>query len=263
MTARSLSALRDAYDQQVRRNTAADGSGGFAQSGPDFVRWVANEGLGWSEISWSDLDASRVDECIETHIRYYQERGQSFVWRVYDYDQPGDLGVRLLAAGFSHAENSAVLVAESESLVESPPLAEGVEIVPVTDQSGIEELISTHEAVFGHDHDDLRRSLSARFLRAPRETEMYVAMASGLAISAARVEFLPDREFAALWGGGTLPEWRGRGIYRALVSIRAQSARARGYRYVFVLASDQSQPILDRLGFRSIASVSTYRWAPS
>ena len=47
-------------------------------------------------------------------------------------------------------------------------------------------------------------------------------------ISAGRVEFHHGTDFASLWGGGTLPAWRGRGVFRSLVAHRAALAAARG-----------------------------------
>jgi GNAT superfamily N-acetyltransferase len=46
------------------------------------------------------------------------------------------------------------------------------------------------------------------------------------------------RGFARLLGGSTLPQWRGRGIYRALVAVRAQRGAARGVKYLQVEASE-------------------------
>lgn len=40
-------------------------------------------------------------------------------------------------------------------------------------------------------------------------------------VSAAWLVIIPGTEFAALWGGSTLAEWRRKGIYRALVARRA------------------------------------------
>jgi GNAT superfamily N-acetyltransferase len=65
-----------------------------------------------------------------------------------------------------------------------------------------------------------------------------------------------------MWGGGTLPAWRGRGIYRALVAYRAGLAAARGYRYLQVDASPDSRPILERLGFVRLARTTPYIWEP-
>jgi len=74
--------------------------------------------------------------------------------------------------------------------------------------------------------------------------------------------FRPGTDFAGLWGGSTLPAWRGRGIYRAMVAARAQRAAARGVRYLQVDASDDSAPILRRLGFRAVTTTTPYVWAP-
>ena len=63
------------------------------------------------------------------------------------------------------------------------------------------------------------------------------------------VRFPSGTDFATLWGGATLPEWRGQGIYRALVAQRTRLAAERGRRYMEVDASDDSRPILERLGF--------------
>jgi ribosomal protein S18 acetylase RimI-like enzyme len=224
---------------------------------------VANAGLGWSEISWSGLNESSAHKAIDAQIRFFEERRQSFVWRVYDYDRPDDLDARLLAAGFTQSGRSAVMVAPAASLIDAESLPEGTTIQQVSDEAGVDLLIKTHEDVFGHSHQDLRRSILARLESAPFESEMFVVIADGLPVSAARVEFLPNRDFATLWGGGTLPEWRGRGIYKALVSTRAQRAQARQYKYLVVLASDQSRPILQNLGFAVTSEVSTFSWEPS
>jgi GNAT superfamily N-acetyltransferase len=76
------------------------------------------------------------------------------------------------------------------------------------------------------------------------------------------VRFPSGTEFATLWGGATLPAWRGRGIYRALVRQRAQLAAERGRRYLEVDASADSRPILERLGFRAVTQTRPYVWSP-
>lgn len=75
-----------------------------------------------------------------------------------------------------------------------------------------------------------------------------VCRVDGVAASGGRIDFYPS-EFAGLHGGATLPEYRGRGLYRATVAARARLARERGYRWLFVDALPTSRPILERLGF--------------
>jgi GNAT superfamily N-acetyltransferase len=254
----STTELRDLYDEQVRRNITPDNSGSTVDYGETFVRWSAANGVGWSEVFWTSLDETTADEAIAAHIEFYRSRVPSFMWTVHDYDLPRDLGARLLKAGFVEASASTVMIAESSRIAENPVLPAGTELVHIHDAAGVDLLIAVHESVFAHDQQDLRRSLLRRLDVAPQEIDMFVVMAEGVPISSSRIEYLPASDFAPLWGGSTEPQWRGKGIYRAQVSRRAQLASERGYRYLMVLASENSRPILTGLGFEAISHVTRY-----
>lgn len=73
------------------------------------------------------------------------------------------------------------------------------------------------------------------------------------------MEFHLGTEFASIWGGGTLPAWRGRGLFRTLVARRAALASANGFRYLQVDATPASRPILARLGFVELAITTPFR----
>jgi GNAT superfamily N-acetyltransferase len=81
-------------------------------------------------------------------------------------------------------------------------------------------------------------------------------------VSAGWIVYKPGTDFAGIWGGSTLRSWRGRGIYRALVARRAQLAVGHGYRFLQVDASDDSRPILQRLGFVAVTTTTPYVWTP-
>ena len=98
---------------------------------------------------------------------------------------------------------------------------------------------------------------------APDRTSMVLAMPGMSRCAPPGWSSPAGTEFAGLWGGGTLPAWRGRGIYRALVGYRAGLAARRGYRYLTVDASADSEPILRRLGFRCLARTTPWQWAPA
>jgi GNAT superfamily N-acetyltransferase len=259
------------YDAQVRRGTEPDGSGAVAERAGPVVRWKTAGGGGWSGIAWSDLDSGTADETIADQVGFFRDRGEEFEWKLYSYDRPADLGERLLAAGFTSEDEEAVMIAEAAGAAElaggSPDpagrgLPAGVRLVPVTDEAGVGRMIEVHDRVFGTDHSQLRASLIAQLAGSPQSTAMIVAMAGDEPVSSARIDFYPGTEFAGLFGGGTLPQWRGRGIYRALVAYRARLAAARGYRYLQVDASVESRPILERLGFACLAMTTPYTWSP-
>lgn len=133
-----------------------------------------------------------------------------------------------------------------------------MELLAVVDEPGVEALVSVHDQVFGGDHSAIGSSLLAGLARLPRTSAAVVALAGRTPIAAGRVEFHRGTDFASLWGGGTLPAWRGRGVFRSLVAQRATEASARGFRYLQVDASTDSRPILQRLGFVELATTTPF-----
>jgi GNAT superfamily N-acetyltransferase len=263
-----LAGVIAAFDAQVRRNVRPDGSGGLIQADRHVVRRVAADGRGWSGIAWSQLDAANADAVIAAQVDFFRGRGETFEWKLYDYDQPPDLAQRLRAAGFRPEEDEALMfapvsqVAEGGHIPTGVRLPAGLRLLPVEDEAGVGLLIDVHERVFGTDGSRLRQSLAAQLRSSPGTMAMVVVMAGDEPVCSARIEFPPGADFAGLWGGGTVPAWRGRGIYRALVAYRAQLAAARGYRYLQVDASPDSEPILARLGFTRLARTTPYVWDP-
>lgn len=61
-------------------------------------------------------------------------------------------------------------------------------------------------------------------------------------------------------GGATRPEWRGRGIYRALTAARARSALALGKRLMHSDSTEFSRPILERAGLVKVSATTPYMW---
>jgi GNAT superfamily N-acetyltransferase len=96
----------------------------------------------------------------------------------------------------------------------------------------------------------------------PEDVVLLVAEAGGQVVLTARANLFAGSEFATLWAGSTRAEWRGRGIYRASVAYRARLAAQRGFKYLQVDASDDSRPILERLGFTTVSSTTPYVWSP-
>jgi GNAT superfamily N-acetyltransferase len=255
------------FDAQVRRRTGPDGSGALGERVGPVVRWTAAGGPGWSGIAWSDLDAGTADGVIADQVTFFRGRAERFEWKLYSYDQPSDLGKRLLAAGFVREDAESLMLADAAEIAGSGGadvvLPDGVRLVPVTDEADIGLVIEVHDRVFGPGDSQLRRSLIAQLRNSPDVSAMVVAMAGDQPVCSARIESCDGTDFAGLWGGGTLPQWRGRGIYRALVAYRARLAGARGYRYLQVDASPASRPILERLGFACVALTTPYTWSPS
>jgi GNAT superfamily N-acetyltransferase len=254
--------MRAAFDAQIRRNTQAGEPGAVAEADAGVLRWLA-PGTRTSSITWSELTSDTADAVIAAQVRYFAARGTPVEWKLYDYDQPADLARRLLAAGFVADDEELMLVAETAVVDSRVRLPDGVRLDLVTDQAGLEAVMAVHDLAFtGHPSPGLGERLATQLREAPELVQMIVARAGDKPVSAARVEFIPGTDFAGLWGGGTVPAWRGRGIFRALVAHRVALAAARGYRYVQVDALPASRPIMQRLGFQPVAATTPFVWAP-
>ena len=246
-------AVLAAFDEQIRRHPEPDAPGRTIEQDDHVVRCMPVVD-GWGGVTWSDLDPASADAVIAAQVSRFATLSRPWEWKQYSYDQPADLSDRLLAAGFRPEPTEALLVAEIADLTLDVPIPPGIELQAVADQQGVEALVRVHDEVFGGDHSAIGRTLLAALGRQPSTTEAVVAMAGRAPVAAGRVDFHPGTEFASLWGGGTLPAWRGRGVFRSLVAHRAALAAARGFRYLQVDASPDSRPILRRLGFVELAT---------
>jgi ribosomal protein S18 acetylase RimI-like enzyme len=252
-----------AFNQQVRQGTWPDGTGAVFEVDAHVVRRICKPGLGGSGVLWTSLDASSADEVIAEQVEFFRARGEEFEWKLYSYDEPGDLADRLTAAGFVPEEPESLMIAEIADALKSAELPAGVTLERATDEAGVDRLARVQKLVFGKQDPEQRASLLTQLAGAPETTDIVIAMAGDEPVSAARTEFLPGTQFAGLWGGGTLPQWRKRGLYRALVRTRADLAAERGYSYLQVDASEDSRPILERIGFERLAITTPYIWSPS
>ncbi|MFE9097418.1 GNAT family N-acetyltransferase [Streptomyces sp. NPDC007264] len=245
------------YDRDMREGARPDGPGARVERHHGVVRQVGSP-HGWSGVVWSDLDETTADTAIAEQVRYFAGLGLEFEWKLYGHDLPVDLGKRLRAAGFTPEPEETLMVAEVADLPLESDVPDGVRLLPVTDPAGVDLVADVHEKAFGTDGTRLRHQLLAQLAGDREDVVAIVALAGDEPVSAARLELVPGTRFAGLWGGGTVPGWRGRGVYRALVAHRARVAADRGYRYVQVDATGQSRPILARLGFEPLTTTTPY-----
>ncbi|MEW1905917.1 GNAT family N-acetyltransferase [Streptomyces sp. NPDC086147] len=260
--ARDPRELLDLYDRQLRREARPDGPGSRVERVGAVVRQTG-PAHAWNGVLWSGLDAgdtAGADAAVAAQIAHYRTAGLPFEWKLYGHDAPADLGDRLRAAGFTAGEPETLMAAEAAALPRDVPLPEGVELRAVTDEAGVGQVVEVHARAFGTDSAPIGRQLLDHLAVAPDAVAAVVAVADGEPVSAARLELHPGTDFAGLWGGGTVEGWRGRGLYRALVSHRARVAADRGHRYVQVDAAPTSRPILRRLGFLELTTTTPYTY---
>lgn len=259
-----VGALLAAYDLQLRGVLPVSLPAGVAveRDGP-LLRFAGSKGGGF--IDYRDLgglDGADLDELIARQVHVFAERGEEFEWKLHAHDLPTDLAQRLLAAGFVPGELETVVIAPVAGVAGDTQPPDGVTLREVVARADLDRIAALEAGIWKEDRGWLADSLEVEHRADPDALTIVVAEAGGAVVCAGWVRFVRGAEFATLWGGGTLPAWRGRGIYRALVAYRANLAAARGFRYLQVDASDESRPILERLGFVAVTTTTPYVWSP-
>jgi GNAT superfamily N-acetyltransferase len=198
-----------------------------------------------------------VERLVDEVRAWFADRGRrQFSWVIGDSATPRDLRERLLRRG-AHPDAGEPVYA-GMVLDEPPPKVEGFEVRPVMT---FEEFAAARElswAVIGGMSEEEREVARDGLGGAWEEYQqvdvvVFASFVDGRPVACGGVNF--TQYGALLAGAGTHPEYRGRGCYRALVRARWDAAVARGTPLLAAQAGKMSRPILERLGFRQIATV--------
>jgi GNAT superfamily N-acetyltransferase len=251
------SEILEAYDRELRIELEIPGA--RREALPGLVRYL-RPAPAMNYISYSQLDEAVLDRVIEEQIAFFSPMDQPFSWHVHAHDKPEGLKERLLLHGFGDDEDPDAVM--GLNLAEASPDL----LKPVTStvrrlhrREQLEDVAKVEARVWGGDFDWLVERLGPH-LEIPDYLSVYVAYAGGRAAAAGWVYFYPSSQFAALYGGATLAELRGRGLYTAILSARLQEALRRDYRYLVTGASPMSRPILEKNGFQLLTLAYAHEW---
>jgi len=200
---------------------------------------------GLNEVSFARLADGEVDAVIDATIAQYRDLGCKFVWRVGPDSTPVDLPERLARRGLVHGVACGMARSTDMELVDDARIT----IEPV-DRSNVDLYTRTMAAGWAMDSGPLA-AVNEQVVRHGAPHHLFLARFDGEpAATAGSVVFARS---VYLLGGVTLDEFRGRGLYRALVATRLQHARARGVLLATSHArAETSAPILERLGFETL-----------
>jgi len=243
----SIEDIRALYDLRIRQEPTYPGS--RLERGIHTVRLIEGD-RGW--VSWSDLEGADVDLTIDIEIERFRELGvlSKLEWKLYGRDKPSNLRERLVAHGFEPKDPAdAILVLDLAELPDELRRTEGYDLRRLEGRAGLDAMRSVISEVWPEEADDTIRFVEESLAADPHGQSLWIAFADGRPVAEGRVEFA-CREFAGIWGGATLPAYRKRGIYTALVAARAAEAIERGCRFLTIDASPMSRPILEKRGFR-------------
>ena len=224
---------------------------------------LAVPGLRRSCVNWSDLDESRADDAIAGQVDYFRRRGEVFEWQLLGYDQPADLGHAARPGRFrARRGGSAAVRRDGRACRRTCRRPDGIRLVEVRDAAGVEAATATQEDLVPGSPRRARHVSRMLAGLADDRVALVLALAGDEPVCSAVVAFGPGPDFAGLYTAATRTDWRGRGIYRAIVAYRVRLAAARGFRYLRVETTTMSLPILRGLGFEPVTATTTYVWTP-
>ena len=251
-----------AYDDHLRTDAEISSALEVARHGP-LLLMVIPGGRGF--VTYRDLAGARAETIagwVAETLAHYQRRPEigRVEWKTRGHDKAPGLHDALLKHGFVPDEPEASMIGEANLLNVDPPLPAGVSLRLVTSEAGVRAMSAMQELAFGNTVSENRADALLRRLTLHDGMELWVAEIAEQVVGAGRLEPVPGTEFAGIWGGAVLGQGRGRGIYRALTSVRARSALKMGKTLIHSDSTGYSRPILERAGLVQISTTTPYRW---
>ena len=225
----------------------------------DVVRFI-RKAPGMNFVSFTFADGAKLEHAVHHEVEYLVPLKQPFTWKVYDHDFLPNIRQTLLANGFTGDNNpAAVMVLDVNQASASRFEAANADIHRITDRNGLKDVVHVLDGVYGG-HNAWVYERMGMHLQIPGYLSMYAAYVDGQPASIAWTYF-PGRNFATLFGGTTLAEYRNRGLYTSLLHLRIKEIRERGYPFAVVEAGPMSKPIVAKHGFQHLTTVYDYEWA--
>ena len=261
MTADAATLLA-AYDAELRTDAETPSATSVTRLGP--LRLVTFAG-GRGFVTYPRLegvDAPTLRDWVARTLDHYvaDDEIDRVEWKTRGHDDAPGLHDALVEHGFERQEPESIMVGETRLLAVDVPLPAGVSLRVVTDESDVRAMCVMQDEAFGDAVSERIAEALLRRLELRDGMELWVAEAEGEMVAAGRLEPVAGTRFAGLWGGATLPRWRGRGIYRALTAARARSALVAGYPLVNSDSTEYSRPILERSGLVAVSTTTPYHW---
>lgn len=258
----NTSSLLAVYDAQLRTDAETQDATSTTCHGP--LR-LAVLGGGRGFVTYRDLGGADVDgirRLVREALDHYRADADinEVEWKTRAHDDAPGLHEALVDEGFNPDESESIMIGEAQALAVEVSLPDGVRLRRVTNEGDVSAMSAMQSDVFGGpDPDPMTRALMRR-ISLDDGMELWVAEADGRVVSAGRLEPVSGTDFAGIWGGATVEEWRGRGIYRALTAARARSALTVGKKFMNSDSTEFSRPILERSGLMKVSTTTPYVW---
>ena len=215
---------------------------------------------GPNHVAWIRCAPDGVADLVHEVRQTFADRGLRFVWILDPDVEPPDLADRLREFGVRpdpHDEKASAMILAADAPLEEP-MVRGLEI-----RDALESYESFQEAEWAADEAfagaefgspsflDEGRPRRFEHNRASPNKRVLLATVDGEPAGSASLTLFPP-DGALMNGGAVRPQFRGRGVYRAMVAARMGMIREAGAAGAVVWGGAMSRPILETLGFQSV-----------
>ena len=251
-----------AYDDQLRTEAETAGAGRVDRLGP---LWLATFGGSQGFVSYRDLggaDAATLAGWVREVVERFaaDPAVEQVEWKTRGHDVAPGLHEALVGHGFEPDEPETVMVGEAALLDVEVPVPASVSLRRVRTEADVRAMATMQDVAFGNRVSGTMTGALLDRLAQDDGLELWVAESDGAIVGAGRLEPVAGSDFAGVWGGAVLPQWRGRGIYRALTAVRARAALAAGKSLIQSDSTPMSRPILERSGLVAVTTTTPYAW---
>jgi len=209
-------------------------------------------------IGVSTLTEEHADAVIAQVRGFFAERHHTVGWWVNPSSTPGDLVIRLEAAGFAKVIEQAGQVLTNMGLEIKVNPAVTVRQATRDDREALIRVYAT-----AYPLPEEMAAVWTDVLPLATGGRHYLAFLDGVEgpVAVASLFPFPNSTVAVMQGAATLNAYRGNGVYTALMAKRLADARDMGMEAA-ILQADRatSAPICANLGFEEVCSIDLYGW---
>lgn len=211
----------------------------------------------------STLSDAAAEKTIRDVIRRYTERSKNFCWLVGPSSKPDNLGALLEKFNFVHLP-VASMAGMSMHIEKCNLKARDGVIINKEPLTRLTDYIDLMESAYGFGETSESFAIRSKLIANSGDRgDLYTAslensdapLAYGVSI------YYEKEKTVILQGAGTLPDFRGKGIYTSLVAARMNDAKKSGMETAVIQAiKSTSMPICQKIGFQKLCDIDVYAY---
>jgi len=202
-----------------------------------------------------------IDEAIDDALRIFRERKLPGLWWVGPSSSPGDLEEHLRRKGLAAAGNAIGMAVDLSMVTDFSSLPEGISLGEVTDEILLRQFFHPFSTVFSippFAADFFREAYESLGFTPQNPLRNYVAFHNGKPVGSASL-FL-ESGAAGIYNMAVLPEFRGKGIGKALILRAVEDAKTLGYGIGVLHAVEGADALYRSVGFQEYCRFASYFW---